>query len=167
MRVRVSLLGALVGAALGLMVPVKIANVDVPITHYAVEELGKGPIKCGRPCVISNEPGGVIYEHRLQAYALLASNTPIIVDGPCASACTLLVDTARKNVCLTTRAVLLFHKGRRVKNDGTVESYMDLHYTPLVRRWIDEQGGLPTEDLLVMPFSEAKRFYKPCPGAES
>lgn len=146
------------------------ANEDEPLTLYADETPEwngvPGPIKCGRPCVIRDEPGGVIYHHRLQASALLAKNVPIIVDGPCASACTLLVDTAHRNVCLTTRAVLLYHKGRRFDENGEVKKYIELHYRPDVRAWIDEQGGLPTEDLLVMPFSEAKKFYRPCPGAE-
>lgn len=124
-------------------------------------------VDCGEPCVIESSPGGDVMGFRLQGLRLKARGTPVIVDGECASACTLLIDVDRANVCLTTRAVLEYHQGHYFDHDGK-DVFIPLHFeTPGLQQYFESRGGLPAsrDDVLVVPFSEAKQFYKPCAGA--
>jgi hypothetical protein len=125
----------------------------------ATSEYPYPPLQCSNPCVISGSPGGIIDTFAAEGRQLLADKTPVIVDGPCLSACTVLVDEARANVCITRQAVLGYHKA----SDGT-----DIEYkTPGLNEYIKLHGGLPDPDsghLLLLNFNEAKAFYTPCIG---
>src|SRR6185295_14987247 len=59
---------------------------------------------------ILSSSGGRVGDY-LQIFAQLrASGERIIIDGPCLSACTLVLSTIPKNrICVTRRAVLGFH----------------------------------------------------------
>lgn len=122
-------------------------------------------IREGSPLIIESSMGGSVYDFILKGMSLLAAGTPIIVDGPCASACTLLVDVARKNVCITSNAIMMYHKAR-FRDDMGVEHFAPLNYeTPGLNDYINSRGGLPDPDmanLLVVPFEQAKQFYKVC-----
>lgn len=121
------------------------------------------PIGCGKPCVISFNPGGAIDLFEAEARELVAERTPVIVDGPCISACTILVDIARNYVCVTSHAVLGYHQWSMGDEHGDVT-----FSTPGLNAYIKAHGGEPTPDsgrLLMMNFSEARHFYKPCQGA--
>ena len=121
-------------------------------------------VKCGKPCVIEYSAGGNVLGFRLQGQDLAAQKTPVIVDGPCLSACTLLVDEARGNVCITDRAVLGYHQSY-ADNDGG-RSYTPLQYkTPGLGAFLENHGGEPKGVFLMVPFAQAKAFYQPCAGA--
>lgn len=124
------------------------------------------PVICGRPCVISNSPGGGITDFRLEGFFLLHEKIPIIVDGPCFSACTLLLDVAHKNVCLTTRAILGFHQARLIDKDGKTTLFAMLNYeTPGLNEYFISRGGLPAStDMLLVPYEDATKFFPSCPG---
>jgi hypothetical protein len=126
------------------------------------------PVECGAPCVITNSPGGVIMDFRLEGFILLHAHVPIIVDGPCFSACTLLLDVAHNEVCLTTRALLGYHQARLVDKTGKIERFTMLNYeTPGLNAYFVSRGGLPAStDMLIVPFDEATKFYPPCVGAK-
>lgn len=120
----------------------------------------------GKPLVIEYSPGGSVYAFINKGLHLLFERTPIIVDGPCASACTLLVDVARDDVCLTTNAILMYHKMSWTDDKGVKHS-AELNYeTPGLNEYILSRGGLPEPDanLMEVPFEQAKQFYKPCKG---
>jgi hypothetical protein len=122
----------------------------------------------GSPLVIEFSPGGSVQDFRLKALQLKHDRTPVIVDGECASACTLLVDIDRDNVCLTTNAIFGFHKAAlRDPLTGTVLFTSDLFYeTPGLNAYIKARGGLPPpDDLMLADFTEMKQFYRPCKGA--
>lgn len=127
------------------------------------------PIPCGRPCVIEGSPGGIIDLFIAEANDLKDAGTPVIVDGPCISACTLLVDIDRANVCLTTNAAFGFHQSSFNHGDGTVEHGQVSYETPGLDAYIKAHGGEPNTDatghILVVPFGEMKKFYRPCDGA--
>jgi hypothetical protein len=121
-------------------------------------------VTCGKPCVIEYSGGGNVLGFRLQGQELAAKRTPVIVDGPCLSACTLLLDEARGNVCITDRAVLGYHQSY-ADRDG-VRSYAPLEYkTPGLGAYLEDHGGAPKGVFLMVPFAEAKAFYQPCAGA--
>lgn len=126
-------------------------------------------IGTGSPLVIEASTGGSVEYFILKGMQLLADGTPIIVDGPCESACTLLIDVARKNVCLTTNAILMYHRAALRDTDGKIVSTFPLNYeAPGLNDYLKSRGGLPEPDaanLLMVPFEQAKQFYKPCPGA--
>lgn len=115
-------------------------------------------------------------QFQAQAAELRRSHTPIVVDGLCASACTILVDEDRSQVCITRKAVFAYHMVRRIDadleqprgvplvpaSDYSAHSYA----TPGLNAWIKAKGGLPREGVLVMRFDEAKAFYRPCDPKE-
>jgi hypothetical protein len=130
--------------------------------------LAMADVQCGEPCVIQSSPGGNVLEFRLQGLHLLYLHTPIIVDGPCYSACTTLIDVAHADVCLTTRAILGYHQ-MYWKDDADKLQYAPISYeTPGLADYIASRGGLPAnkDDLMIVPFEQAKAFYKACPGAD-
>jgi hypothetical protein len=131
----------------------------------SVAQIGSNwrPISCSDPCVIQNSPGGIIDLFEAQARQLKADKTRVIVDGPCLSACTILVDITRDRVCLTQNALLGYHKSFNPGDNTTA----DIPYaTPGLSAYINSIGGLPeprSGRMLLLPFSEAKQFYKSCP----
>jgi hypothetical protein len=121
-------------------------------------------IACGNPCVISDDAGGIVDTYEAQARLMAATNIPVIVDGPCMSACTIFVDIDRANICLTERALLGYHKSVYKKGDDDV--FGDIEYsTPGLEDYIKSHGGLPDPDsghLLMLNSHEAGQFYKAC-----
>lgn len=127
--------------------------------------IGWPPIHCGQPCVIEESHGGIIALFTVQAEMLKATHTPIIIDGPCISACTILADIDRDTVCVTSNAVFGYHQA----------AFGDV-FTPIVfedpklNAYIKAHGGEPLPDsgnLLMVGFNELTQFYKPCAGATS
>lgn len=119
-------------------------------------------VRCGKPCVIQYSPGGVIDVFRKQALRFKNSKTWVIIDGPCASACTLLADDVRPRVCITSRAVFLFHKGMVVDQDGRIYRRFDIQYSPDLQQWINSKGGLPADGFLVLDNTAAQAFFPRC-----
>lgn len=132
------------------------------------EEFAYPPVPCSNPCIIQFSPGGVIDVFAAEGRQLAADHTQVIVDGPCISACTLLVDLARANVCVTRNAVLGYHQWSMEEPDGA-DKHGDISYdTPGLNAYLKARGGLPyTPDsghILMLNFAEASRFYRPCAG---
>lgn len=122
-----------------------------------------GDFACGRPCVITESDGGSMLSFEAVALQLMANKVPIVVDGPCFSACTLLVDMARDQVCITSNAVLGYHQAFITVGEDT--KYRPIHYTtPGLEDYFKAHGGMPADryDLLLMPFWDAQKFYKVC-----
>jgi hypothetical protein len=73
----------------------------------------------------------------------------VIIDGPCLSACTMIVGVIPpERLCATPRARLGFHaawhpgeNGRQVTSKAATKLLMDI-YPERVRAWIKERGGL-------------------------
>ena len=111
-------------------------------------------------------PGGNLAQFRETAAELRKAKTPIIVDGPCYSACTVLVDEDRAQVCITERAVFGYHQGTVVgwlsAQHGQTEDRTQVPYSPDVAAWIEAHGGLPTADVLMMRYPDASGFYRAC-----
>jgi len=98
---------------------------------------------------IKEDPGGQIGPYLESLVALRDSGERVILDGPCLSACTMIVGVIPpERLCATTRARLGFHaawhpgeNGRQVTSKAATKLLMDI-YPERVRHWIKERGGL-------------------------
>jgi hypothetical protein len=97
-----------------------------------------------------------------------ASGERVVIDGPCLSACTLVLSMVpRERICVTRRAVLGFHAARSMDRRGRMyaepaASALVLQTYPSgVRSWITQRGGL-TSHLLLLRGRELAAFYPAC-----
>src|SRR5215212_4356733 len=80
------------------------------------------------------------------------SGERVVIDGPCLSACTLVLMTIpEERICVTRRAVLGFQASRAVQEA----------YPAPVRDWISRHGGL-TSRLLLLRGRELAAIYPRC-----
>lgn len=99
--------------------------------------------------IILNDRGGQIGHYLQKFVALRISGEPVIVDGNCLSACTLVLGLLpREQLYFTSRARLGFHAawmpdtdGRPIPSPKGTQALWDI-YPPTVRRWINRHGGL-------------------------
>jgi hypothetical protein len=87
---------------------------------------------------------------------LRQSGERIVIDGPCYSACTLVLSTIPHNrVCVTRRAILGFHAPRLVDDYGreylAPEATREVvaAYPASIRNWISRHGGLRQRPILL------------------
>jgi hypothetical protein len=97
-----------------------------------------------------------------------ASGERVVIDGPCLSACTLVLMTVpRERICVTRRAVLGFHAARSIDSRGRIyaepEASLEVQeaYPAPVRDWIARRGGL-TSRLLLLRGRELAAIYPRC-----
>lgn len=99
--------------------------------------------------------GGVIGQYLLMFAALKQAGESVIIDGPCLSACTLVLSVMPERVCVTPRAVLGFHaawtpgKGGRMQTHAKATRLMLDTYPEPVQAWIRRKGGLSKRTLLL------------------
>ena len=92
----------------------------------------------------------------------------VIIDGFCASACTIVLGTVpHGKICVTSRAMLGFHaawdpgsNGREITNPQATQTLYSI-YPFEVRRWIDQHGGL-TPHIIFLSGRELAAMYLPC-----
>jgi hypothetical protein len=97
-----------------------------------------------------------------------ASGERVVIDGPCLSACTLVLSMVPgERICMTRRAVLGFHAARSMDRRGRLyaepeASQLVLQAYPAgVRSWIVRRGGL-TSRLLLLRGRELAALYPTC-----
>jgi hypothetical protein len=106
--------------------------------------------------VIAADPGGSIDQYERRYAAIRASGEQVVIDGPCYSACTLVLGLVpRDRVCVTARARLGFHAawfpdmaGGRVISARHTQRLHDAYPAP-VRGWIARRGGLSARTLVL------------------
>jgi hypothetical protein len=117
---------------------------------------------------IANDRGGEIGRYVFRYDKLRASRQPVMIDGLCASACTIVLSAvSHRNICVTPRAILAFHaawdfgkNGRTVTNAGATRMLYSM-YPSAIQRWLDSRGGLTPRTV----FLQGKRLqgmYRPC-----
>ena len=97
-----------------------------------------------------------------------ASGERVVIDGPCLSACTLVLSMVPNDrICVTRRAVLGFHAARSIDRRGrqyaepeASELVLQAYPAP-VRGWIRRRGGL-TSRLLLLRGGELAAIYPAC-----
>ena len=113
-------------------------------------------------------PGGEVEPFLRLFEAVRDSGERVIIDGPCLSACTLVLSIVpRDRICVTRRAVLGFHAARSIDRRGRFhpepeasEVVLDAYPAP-VRAWIIRRGGL-TSHVLLLRGRELTAIYRPC-----
>jgi hypothetical protein len=105
---------------------------------------------------ILGSPGGPVVPFVQLFEALRQSGERVVIDGPCYSACTLVLSTLpREQVCVTRRAVLGFHAARsidrrgRIRREPEASRLMLETYPAPVQRWIRQRGGLTSRTLFL------------------
>ena len=96
------------------------------------------------------------------------SGERVVIDGPCLSACTLVLMTIpEERICVTRRAVLGFHAARSIDRRGRMYAEpeasraVEAAYPAPVRNWIARRGGL-TSRLLLLRGRELAAIYPRC-----
>jgi hypothetical protein len=117
---------------------------------------------------IMSSPGGQIGQY-LNLFAMVRqSGERVVIDGPCLSACTLVLSVVPKNrICVTRKAILGFHaawdpdrRGRAITNAEATRLMLASYPAP-VRRWIVRRGGLTAKTLLLRG-RELRGMYRVC-----
>src|SRR5215471_20688062 len=118
---------------------------------------------------IKADPGGQIGPYLESLAELRSSGERVIIDGPCLSACTMVLGVIpRERICVTRRARLGFHaawhpgnNGRPITSRGGTQLLMDI-YPQNVRNWIARKGGL-TPRMVYLHGRELASMYPTCP----
>jgi hypothetical protein len=142
MRIRIALLGAV------------LTVLSVPTASATVR--------------ISSDAGGQIGPYLENLAALRGSGERVVIDGPCLSACTMVLGIIpRERICVTPRARLGFHaawrpddSGRPVLSRDGTQLLMDV-YPQKVRNWIAKRGGL-SHHMMFLTGHELAAMYHTC-----
>ena len=117
---------------------------------------------------ITGDYGGQIGPYLEQLVAIRESGQQVIIDGPCLSACTMVLGVIPpERICVTRRARLGFHaawhhgeNGRVATNPGGTQLLMAV-YPQNVKRWIAKRGGL-TRQMKYLTGRELASMYRSC-----
>src|ERR1700743_792873 len=117
---------------------------------------------------IADDRGGRIGTYVDKYQALRTSGEAVIIDGLCASACTIVLgQIPRDRICVTSHATLGFHAawdfgtdGRAITNPEATQMLYSMYPSP-VKRWINARGGL-TPHMIFLRGKELQALYKPC-----
>jgi hypothetical protein len=97
-----------------------------------------------------------------------ASGERVVIDGPCLSACTLVLSMVPADrICVTRRAILGFHAARSIDRRGRMYAEPEASelvleaYPSAVRGWIRHRGGLSSR-LLLLRGRELAANYPSC-----
>jgi len=113
-------------------------------------------------------PGGEVGPFLDLFERVRASGERVVIDGPCLSACTLVLSTVPNDrICVTRRAVLGFHAARSIDRRGRIYAEPEASklvlqtYPAPVRGWISRRGGL-TSRMLLLRGRELAAIYPSC-----
>ena len=113
-------------------------------------------------------PGGAVAPFLELFERVRASGERVVIDGPCLSACTLVLSMVPDDrICVTRRAVLGFHAARSIDGRGRINAEPEASqlvlqaYPAPVRGWISRRGGL-TSRLLLLRGRELAAIYPAC-----
>jgi len=117
---------------------------------------------------IADDRGGQIGTYVDKYQSLRTSGETVIIDGLCASACTIVLGTVpHDRICVTSRANLGFHaawdfraNGRAVANPDATQMLYSMYPSP-VRRWIAARGGLKPQ-MIFLRGKQLMNMYRPC-----
>jgi hypothetical protein len=117
---------------------------------------------------IADDRGGRIGTYVDKYQDLRNSGEAVIIDGLCASACTIVLGAIpRDKICVTSHATLGFHaawdfgaNGRAITNAEATQMLYSMYPSP-VKRWIAARGGL-TPHMIFLRGKELQSMYKPC-----
>jgi hypothetical protein len=113
-------------------------------------------------------PGGEVGPFLDLFQRVRASGERVVIDGPCLSACTLVLSMVPSDrICVTRRAILGFHAARSIDQRGQFYAEPEASelvleaYPSAVRGWIRRRGGL-TSHMLLLRGRELAAIYPAC-----
>ena len=117
---------------------------------------------------IANDPGGQIGRYVQRYDQLRASGQTVVIDGLCASSCTIVLGAIpHEKICVTRNANLAFHaawdfgaRGQTITNPGATRMLYSM-YPSQVRRWIANRGGLSPR-MIYLRGRQLEMMYRPC-----
>jgi hypothetical protein len=117
---------------------------------------------------ISNDPGGQIGPYLDNFESVRNSGQKVVIDGPCLSACTLVLGIVpRDRICVTGRAKLGFHAawlpdsaGRPAFSAAGTKALWEIYPAP-VRTWLTKKGGLKHK-MVFLSGTELASMYPSC-----
>ena len=117
---------------------------------------------------IRDDMGGLMTEYASRFANMRESGEKVVIDGPCYSACTMLLGMlSRDQVCVTPNAVLGFHaawnfddSGHKVTSASATQALIDI-YPPRIRSWLAKRGGL-SPHMKYLRGSELASIYPAC-----
>jgi len=117
---------------------------------------------------IADDRGGRIGAYVEKYRGLRSSGESVIIDGLCASACTIVLGAvSHEKICVTSRATLGFHaawdfgaNGRTITDREATMMLYSMYPMP-VRRWIAARGGLKPQ-IIFLRGKVLQAMYKPC-----
>lgn len=118
---------------------------------------------------ILSSTGGLVSDYLAAFARVRQSGERVIIDGPCLSACTLVLSTIpRHRICVTRRAVLGFHAPELIDRQTgrtwrapEATRIVIASYPAGVRAWIKKRGGL-TQKLILLRGQELTALYPRC-----
>jgi hypothetical protein len=126
------------------------------------------PLPASADIRIIQSPGGEVGPFLDLFEQVRASGERVVIDGPCLSACTLVLSMVPgERICVTKRAVLGFHAARSIDRRGRMYAEPEASdivlraYPAPVRDWISRRGGL-TSRLLLLRGRELAAIYPRC-----
>jgi len=117
---------------------------------------------------ITGDPGGLMAQYASRFTTLREKGETVVIDGPCFSACTMVLGyVPRDRVCVTHNAVLGFHAawrydpaGRRVTSAEATQALIDV-YPAAIRTWLARRGGLSPR-MKFLQGRELAAMYRTC-----
>ncbi|MCA6105697.1 hypothetical protein [Bradyrhizobium cenepequi] len=117
---------------------------------------------------IADDRGGRIGTYVDRYQSLRSSGETVIIDGLCASACTIVLGAVpHDRICVTSHANLGFHaawdfaaNGRVVTNPEATQMLYSMYPAP-IRRWIASRGGL-TPRMIFLRGRALQAMFRPC-----
>ncbi len=137
------------------------------LTFLALLLIGLTPASAAVRITASN--GGNVLSY-LEFFSVLdQSGERVILDGPCLSACTLVLSAIPpERICVTSRAVLGFHaarlldvRSRKIHAAPEETQVLAATYPAPIRSWIEQHGGL-TSKLILLRGRELTSIYPRC-----
>ena len=117
---------------------------------------------------ILSSPGGQVGPFLDLFEEVRASGERVVIDGPCLSACTLVLSMIpSERICVTRRAIFGFHAARSIDRRGRTYAEPEASqlvleaYPAPVRLWIERRGGLSSR-LLLLQGRELAAMYRRC-----
>jgi hypothetical protein len=105
---------------------------------------------------IVSSAGGEVGSYLDLFKGIRQSGERVIIDGPCLSACTLVLSMVPEHrICVTRRAILGFHAARRLDERGQLFAapgetrMLAATYPAPVRDWIERNGGLTNRPIFL------------------
>jgi hypothetical protein len=118
---------------------------------------------------ITGDGGGQVTAYLRRFRAVRDSGERVIIDGPCMSACTLLLAMVpRDRICVTSRAVLGFHAASYYNDASHTlvptrsgSRLVTKLYPPRIQAWIEQHGGL-SPAMMRLEGRELTALYHSC-----